>query len=352
MPNRAWLVQELLSGRRRSFGASLARGALWTLSVPYRAAVALRNACYDRHLRAVSRFDCPVISVGNITAGGTGKTPLVELIARHILTRTDKLALISRGYGSAGGDEKNDEAKLLEENLPGVPHVIGKDRVACASAARRKHDARVILLDDAFQHRRIARDLDIVAVDATRPFGFGHVLPRGLLRESPKSLSRADVVVITRSALVTPEEFVAVEAEVARLAPKALVVHAEEVVTAPESLAGKRVVAFAGLGNPDAFRRTVAKSGARLGAFLVFGDHHPYAEREIRVIDRVAVDEKADAILTTQKDAVKLPPGFDWHVPLVVVKMEMRLTKNADAFLRRLDEVVASSSLSPRERAG
>jgi tetraacyldisaccharide 4'-kinase len=342
MPNRAWVVQEILSGRRRSFGAALARGALWTLSVPYRAVIAFRNACYDRGLRSVSRFDRPVISVGNLTVGGTGKTPLVELIARHLLTRTDKLVLISRGYGSESEGEKNDEAKALEESLPGVPHVIGKDRVACAAAARRKHDAQVLLLDDAFQHRRIARDLDVVAVDATCPFGFGYVLPRGLLRESPKSLRRAGVVVITRSALVTPEELAAVESEVARLAPKALVVRAEESVTNAGELAGKRVVAFAGLGNPDEFRRTVTKAGAAVAAFLVFSDHHHYAERDLRVIDRVATEQRADAIVTTQKDTVKVTPGFDWHAPLVVVKMEMRLAKNADAFLRRIDEVLGN----------
>ena len=351
MPNRAFIVQEILSGRRRSVGASLARGTLLVLSAPYRLAVALRNKCYDWNLRAVHRIDARVISVGNITVGGTGKTPLVETLARHVLTRTDKLALVSRGYGADDG-EKNDEAKVLARNLPGVPHLLGKDRVACAVAARREHDARVIILDDAFQHRRIARDLDVVALDATNPFGFGHLLPRGLLRESPKSLRRAHAVVITRSALVTAEELAAIERDVARLAPGALVVHAAEEVAGPEAFAGKRAVAFSGLGNPEEFRRTLAALGVSLAAFLIFDDHHRYAERDLRVVDAVARKENAEVILTTQKDAVKLPGGFDWHAPLVVVKMEMRLTKNADAFMRRLDEVISSAPLSPRERAG
>ena len=365
MANRAWVVQEILSGWRKGFWPSLVRGLLFGLSVPYRMAISLRNRFYDRKMRAVHCVDCRVISVGNLTTGGTGKTPLVEYIARRVLARTDKVAIVSRGYGSGDG-EKSDEQLMLCENLPGVPHVTGPDRVACTVVARRKHDARVVILDDAVQHRRRGRDLDVVAVDAINPFGFGHVLPRGLLRESPRSLGRADVVVITRSALVSPEELAAVEKDVARLAPAALVVHAVEEVTLLDPLAGpadsfplgavagKRAVAFCGLGNPEAFRRTVAKLGVQLAAFLVFADHHRYRDDHLRAIDSVARSENADVILTTQKDRVRLktrqslgdgglPAGFDWQKPVLVVRMEMRLTKNADAFHRRIDDLIGDA---------
>jgi tetraacyldisaccharide 4'-kinase len=357
MPNRFFMVQEILSGRRKGFWASLLRGLLFGFSVPYRMAMGLRNCFYDRKMRAVHSVDCRVISVGNLTTGGAGKTPLVECIARRVLARTDKVAIVSRGYGSGDG-EKSDEQMMLCENLPAVPHVTGADRVVCAVVARRKHDARVVILDDAFQHRRLGRDLDIVTIDAINPFGFGHVLPRGLLRESPRSLARADVVVITRSALVSPEELAAVEKDVARLAPDALVVHAVEEVTLLEPLAGpadsfpldavagKRAVAFCGLGNPDAFRRTVSKLGVRLAAFLVFADHHRYRDDHLRAIDSVARSENVDVILTTQKDRVRLPAGFDWQKPVLVVKMEMRLTKNANAFNRRIDELIGTEPLA------
>ncbi len=355
MATRAFVVQEILSGRRRGFAAGALRAGLWLLSCPYRLGVAARNRAYDRGLRAVTRVDCRVISVGNLTVGGVGKTPLVELITRRVLEKTDKVVIVSRGYGAREG-EKNDEQMLLCENLPGVPQVSGGDRVVCAIVARRKHDARVIVLDDAFQHRRIARDLDIVAVDATNPFGYGYLLPRGLLRESPRSLARAHVVVITRSAHVTPEELAALDEKVCRLAPNALIVHAVEEVTrvepagassetlAPDALRGKSAVAFSGLGNPDQFRRTLAALGVQFKGFFVFGDHHRYETKHLRAVDSVARAENADVVLTTQKDRVKLPAGFDWQKPVLVVKIEMRLTQNEAEFLRRLDEIVGDAA--------
>ncbi len=371
MPSRAFIVQEILSGRRKGFWAALARALLGSLSLPYRLAVAMRNRLYDRKLRAVHCIDCRVISVGNLTAGGTGKTPLVEYLARHVLAKAAKVAIVSRGYGADEENEKSDEQLVLCENLPDVPHVAGADRVACAVVARRKHDARVVILDDAFQHRRIARDLDVVAIDATNPFGFGHLLPRGLLREPPESLARAHVVVITRSALVTPAELAAVEKDVARLAPSALVVHAVEDVAAvedaagnavaPDSLKARPVVAFCGIGNPEAFRRTLVGLGVGLKAFLVFADHQRYDARELSAVDRVAAAEDVAAILTTQKDAVKLktrrspsgegglPADFAWSRPLRVVKIGMRLTKNEGEFLKRIDALIADI---PSEGAG
>ena len=362
MANRAWVIQEILSGRRKGFWASLLRGALFGLSVPYHAAMSVRNGLYDRKMRAVHCIDCRVISVGNLTTGGTGKTPLVEYITRRVLAKTDKVAIVSRGYG-AEDKARNDEQTLLCENLPGVPQVSGADRVACTAAARRRHGARVVILDDAFQHRRIARDLDVVAVDATNPFGYGHFLPRGLLRESPRGLARAHVVVITRSGLVAPPELAALDETVGRLAPDALVVHAVEEITRlepldassealpPGAMKGKRVVAFCGLGNPDQFRRSLSALGVELKAFLVFADHQHYDEAHLRAVNSVAQAENADAILTTQKDRVKLktrqspgdgglPSGFDWQKPVLVVRMEMRLTHHAAEFHRRLDEVV------------
>jgi len=360
-------IHEILSGERKGILAGLLRLFLLLLSFPYRLVVALRNRLYDWKLKTVRRLDCRVICVGNLTTGGTGKTPLVEYLARYLLSRGKRLAIISRGYGGRPG-EPDDEKLILDENLPGVPHVTGKDRVACGRAACGKHGPEVVLTDDGFQHRRLARDLDIVAIDALIPFGYGHYLPRGLLRESPGSLRRAHVVVITRSKLVNPEELSRLESEISRLAPKALILHASEEILSLEGLRGegrsggavrgRHVAAFSGLGNPESFRRTLTGLGANLAAFLVFGDHHRYTLEDLKAIDAAADVENAEFILTTQKDRVKLPADFPWRHELLVVKIAVRITKGEEAFHRLIDKVIADpvavSRLSPQrgERVG
>jgi tetraacyldisaccharide 4'-kinase len=339
----------VISGERKGFRAGLLRFLLFALSLPYRAAVALRNGLYDRKLKTVHRPDCRVISVGNLTAGGTGKTPLVEYLARCLLRRPAKVVIVSRGYAAEPGGP-SDEKALLRENLPGVPHVAGKDRVRCCLTARREHDARVVLVDDGFQHRRLARDLDIVTVDALNPFGFGHFLPRGLLREPPGELTRADVVVITRSGLVSPEDLGALEKEISKLAPDALLARAVEDVVAVHDLSGKdtplrelagrRAAAFCGIGNPEGFRRTVAALGVTTVAFMVYADHHRYAASDLKAVDAAADAEHAEIILTTQKDRVKMPADFPWRHKVLVVKTGMRITRGEEELKRRLDDVV------------
>src|SRR5205823_12595962 len=148
----------------------------------------------------------PVVSVGNLTAGGTGKTPCVEYVARVYRQWEVRVAVLSRGYGSHGG--LNDEALVLEENLPDVPHLQGADRAALAAAAVEELESEVLVLDDGFQHRRLARDLDLVLLDATNPWGHGYLLPRGLLRESPKGLKRDGVVMLTRCDQVSGDEVI------------------------------------------------------------------------------------------------------------------------------------------------
>ena len=195
----------LISGQRRGVQAAVLRGLLRAAETPYTLAVRWRNRQYDRGRKPVERVDVPVISVGNLTLGGTGKTPLVEWLARWFRQRGVRVTIISRGYGAEAG-ARNDEALELEQKLPDVPHVQNADRVAAAKMAIEEFDCQLILLDDAFQHRRIHRDLNIVVVDALEPFGFGHVFPRGALREPLSGLRRADMVVLSRADLVQPAE--------------------------------------------------------------------------------------------------------------------------------------------------
>jgi tetraacyldisaccharide 4'-kinase len=161
----------------------LQRLGLRAVSVPYGLAVRVRNWLYDRGWKRVVRAAVPVVSVGNLTLGGTGKTPCVEYVARFYRRLDLRVAILSRGYGSRAG--RNDEALVLEENLPDVPHLQGPDRAALAAIGVEELESEILVLDDGFQHRRLARDLDLVLIDATEPWGYGYLFPRGLLREPP-----------------------------------------------------------------------------------------------------------------------------------------------------------------------
>jgi len=349
MSRSADTIRDILSGKRRGFRARLVRLLLFPMSHIWRSAVAMRNRLYDWKLRRVHQVDCRVISVGNLTTGGTGKTPLVETLARMLHADGVNVVVVSRGYGRKRG-RKSDEQLLLGENLAEIPHVTDPDRVAAAREAIRKHNAEVVIMDDGFQHRRLRRDLDIVTIDATNPFGYGHILPRGLLREPPKSLRRADVAVITRSKLVPPQEPPRLEATLREIAPALLVVHAEEEVLGlrkpdgtmlpAKNVREKHVVAFCGIGNPEGFLLTLTNLGARVDAFFAFSDHHRYRKRDLDAVNAEAHIENADMILTTQKDAVKIDAGFHWQQELLVVRIGCRITRGQDVLKERIDAVV------------
>jgi tetraacyldisaccharide 4'-kinase len=262
-----------------------------------------------------TRVGVPVVSVGNLTLGGTGKTPCVEHIARFYRAKGWRVALLSRGYGAGQGP--NDEAQVLAENLPGVPHLQGADRVALARTAVEELESEVLVLDDGFQHRRLARDLDIVLIDATCPWGHGHLFPRGLLRESPHNLRRAGLIILTRCDQVAVEQRRRLRNEVVRLAPDAPIlgthhqpvelINGEQQTASLTELRSRPVAAFCGIGSPEAFRRTLMDRGATLSDFRIYADHHPYSQTDVEELQRWAGRQPADAlVLTTQKDLVKL----------------------------------------------
>ena len=249
----------LISGERRGFGALLQRIVLSAFALPYSVAVRLRASASTAAGWRLGKSAVPVVSVGNLTAGGTGKTPCVEYVAGFYRQRDLRVAVLSRGYGTASGP--NDEALVLEENLPDVPHLQGADRSALAAAAVEELESEILVLDDGFQHRRLRRDLDLVLIDATRPWGYGRLLPRGLLREPVTGLRRAGVVVLTRCDQVAPAERARIRERVRRSAPKVPVAESShravelrnsERTTAPlDGLRLGPVAAFCGLGNPD-----------------------------------------------------------------------------------------------------
>lgn len=333
-----WLV-DLLSGRDRSVAASLLRGSLSCAAPFYGIAVRLRNLAFDRGWRTVRHVPVPVIGVGNLTTGGTGKTPLVAWITNFLAAAGRQPAIVSRGYRSLdeGG---NDEKRLMDQLCPGIPHLQNPSRFHAASTAIAEHGAKAIVLDDAFQHRQLHRDLDVVLVDAIQPWGFGHLLPRGLMREPKSGLSRAGIVILTRCEQVSSEERARLRQEVARWTSAPIVestfrasgfINAAGDSLAVEALPGDRAASFCGVGNPDGFRRTLAEIGLSAGTtpHRSFPDHHHYNSADLDDLARWGASHSAMALVTTRKDLVKIPHTDLGGIPLWGVDLTLDFTDAA-----------------------
>lgn len=327
--------REIVSGRRRGLGAWLIRGMLWLASGPYAWAVSYRNRQYDRTPARVWPVEVPVICVGNITTGGTGKTPLVAWLARWLRAKDVRVSIVSRGYGATQGGP-NDEALQLEQALPDVPHVENADRFAAARLAIDELDTQLILLDDGFQHRRLARDLDIVLLDALNPFGHGYLLPRGLLRESLAGLSRAQVIGLSRADLVTAAERSRIRQTVARYAPSAVWIELRHAPKAVVNASGERLplsalddkslAAFCGIGNPDGFRATLNRLTGELVGFREFVDHYDYQRDDLGALARWAQAMGAKWLVCTEKDLVKIGADAIEGVPVYAIAIELEIT--------------------------
>lgn len=331
------------------------------LSVLYGGAIGVRNLYYDRVHSAVHRAGIPVISIGNLTVGGTGKTPLVIEVVRRLQALGRRPAILTRGYKSTAG-ETADEVLECHAALPVVPVIVNPDRVAGAVAAQREHNADCLVLDDGFQHRRLARDLDIVLIDALRPWGGGWMLPAGRLREPRSSLGRASVVVITRANQAAPGAADAIEAELRSHFGELLLradVEADVLVTRderrapPGELAGRKVLAVCGIGNPQSFEKLVSTLTGTVGRTIAFADHHRYSATDVTTLCAAAHQYGAELVVTTRKDWVKLAPLWsDAQVNLVRLDVRMALHGAVEEFDARLREVVGqdrgSAVVAPR----
>ena len=369
----------------------------WILAPPsalYGLAVSARNGLYDAGVLRAERLTVPVVCVGNLTTGGTGKTPLVAAIAER-LSAVVPLAILTRGYGGRAGAGPlllvnghleapdglapagepthdpadpavaGDEPVLLSRQLPTVPIVVGADRRRTGRFAVERLGARLVLLDDGFQHRRLARDLDIVALDAMDPFGTYHMLPSGLLREPFTALRRAGMVVVTRSHPDDPLE--TLRKVVARMNPAAPVFRAwhRPVAIVPvlagtdaapgfdpariadparsvdpgrsvEWIRGRPLAAFCGIGNPAGFVSLLESLGARVVAFRPWRDHHRYTREEIEGLASEAARAGAEAILTTEKDAVRIPriSTNGAVLPLLALRVRCEIERPEEFFAR------------------
>lgn len=338
-------VQGSWAADRTKSGMAPLRAILGIFSLPYRGGVAARNRLYDLGLLRQEKLPCPVISVGNLTVGGTGKTPTVILLANQLRENGRRPAVLSRGYGGRAGapvsivsdenrvlmgwGEAGDEPVLIARALPGVPVLTGAERCLTGRAAVARFGADVLILDDAFQHRQLFRDLDIVLINAARPFGNGRLLPGGPLREPKASLRRAHLIIRTGAEgdPVEPLE------EIAAGLPSFRGIHRPQGICEgrtgrllpADSLQGEKVCAFAGIGRPEIFRRSLIALGAHIVSFQSFADHHPYTSTDIGALMRLAAETGAERIVTTEKDGIRLGdfPDFLTEVSLLRIRMEI-----------------------------
>jgi len=350
--------RELISGRSRGPVAGVARSALSFASAFYGAAVGARNWAYDVGALRTWTAAVPVISVGNLTAGGTGKTPIVAVLVDWFASRGFRPVILSRGYRAHAG-AVNDEKLVLDQLCPGVVHLQGASRVESASLACQQHGAQVLVLDDGFQHRRLFRQVDLALVDALDPWGGGRLLPRGLLREPRTALRRADAVILTRADQCTPAEkgvlideirhFGRGEAPIEAVFRPTGLINSEGSGTRVDSL--DSVAAFCGIGNPEGFRRTLADAGVgKIAAFRAFRDHHHYTEADLDDLAGWARHHGAAALVTTQKDLVKIPrrclgdlPHLG-NLPLWALAVRAEFTAGQDRLTKLLQDLATRIS--------
>ncbi|MEG6585072.1 tetraacyldisaccharide 4'-kinase [Dendrosporobacter sp. 1207_IL3150] len=362
-------LYKLVHGDKQGILAKSALKILYFLSLVYGSGVSLILLLYKRGILKRHRLNCRVISLGNITVGGTGKTPTAQLLAAAIRDMGYRVVILNRGYragfkeevGLVSDGEKiymsvseaGDEAYLLAKNLPGVPVVIGRDRTISGEYAVQELKADVVILDDGYQHWKLARDLDIVLIDALNVFGNSYMLPRGTLREPLSNLSRASVCLLTKVDQATDGARNVIRDTIALYNKSALVV---ESIHSPkcfieiaewykgvryknislDTFGGQTLVAFSAIGNPTSFEQTITDLGPRVVDSIRFPDHHDYTMAEMHAIMQSAVEKGADALVTTEKDAVKIPAEFihsDRQLPVYVLGIEVQFLEGYDDFM-------------------
>ncbi|MEI8366222.1 MAG: tetraacyldisaccharide 4'-kinase [Parachlamydiaceae bacterium] len=352
---------KVITGKKKGLVASTLRGILWLMSWPFRLVIACRNWIFDQGW--VCRYYPPVpvvISIGNIVVGGTGKTPVTLLIAQEFYQEFC-IAVLSRGYRSQA--EKlpipivlckgegpmqsaafcGDEPFLIAQNLPKAFVIVGKNRHKASDIAA-KAGAQLILLDDGMQHRRLARDFEVVVMDASDPFGQGYFLPRGLLRESVKSLSRADFIILNHT--IDAASFATIKGHIARYTPAPVVGTKMEVVQVETfdgerivSIKGKKVGIFCCIAHPEYFQRTIIQEGGEIVSSLFAADHTNLGAKALAEFAKKCKVAGAELLLCTEKDRVKIMDVKGLDLPIAWVKMRLSLMEGAAEWTRFMDNI-------------
>lgn len=376
---------DLIYGRRDGSEAPLFAGTLRLLSYLFEVIVRARGKLYQARVLRNHHLGCLVIVVGNLTVGGTGKTPVVEKLARSLAERGRTVGILSRGYKSKreplpkkwmrwllhrdppppkvvsdgqsillDSESAGDEPYMLARNLPGVVVLVDKDRVKAGLYAIRHFGVDTLILDDGFQYFRLKDHLQLLLVDKTNPFGNRRLLPRGILREPVDQLKRASYIFLTKSDGSPQPELLRL---IRRYRPNTDLIEcahsAKYLQPLPDGeqlplahLHGKRVAAFCAIAVPESFYAFLTQAGAELAATRYFLDHHRFSARELHTIANEARQAGAEMLLTTEKDAVRLPADFDPGLPLLFLRMEIEIIGGVKDF----DEAV-SRICFPRRRA-
>ncbi len=384
-------LTDIILDRREGSGAWLWQVVLRGLSFIYGGVVRFRLHAYEHRLFRARSLGVMVVSVGNLTVGGTGKTPVVELLSKALAARGRRVAVLSRGYKSKQppllrrlrdallrrkkrrwprlvSDGKSllldsrmagDEPYMLAKNLRDCAAVlVDKDRVRSGAHAIRRLGVDTLVLDDGFQFLRLKQRVNVVLVDSTAPFGNRHMLPRGILREPPSSLRRADWIFLTKCRDGKMEDLVA---EIRRRNPTAGLILCrhkplhlrnvvDETIKPLETLCNLRVGALSAIARPESFEQALEEHGADVVIRTHFEDHHRYTLREIkRFLDRCSRRD-LDACVTTEKDAVKFPPLADTPVQIYFLRMEIEILGGHDSWLEFLDLVGGRCSFRPQPK--
>jgi len=342
--------------KEKPLGERILLFPLYLLSLPYGWAVGARSLFYSLRLLKTKTLPCPVVSVGNLTVGGTGKTPLVMMLARGLMDRGISVAILSRGYKGTktsepvvsdgksiflSPEESGDEPFLMAQVCKGVPVLIGKDRFANGRVALQRFGIKGLLLDDGYQHLPLHRDLDILLIDSHIGFGDHHLLPRGILREPLSRLRRAHLFLLTK--VDDLEASRPLEKKIHEIHPGAQVFHShfqpmslvdpkgeqEELY----ALKGKKILALSGIANPNDFSSLLRKCEMEIVSEAIFPDHHFYMSKDLSSIKEKS--KGVDWIVTTEKDMLKLRTlGID-HLPIRSLRIEMKIWEE-EAFLKRI----------------
>ncbi len=381
---------DVISGRNKSFAAFIARRVFWGASLLFEAIVRVRVAYYLSGKAKQADFASMVVSVGNLTVGGTGKTPVVEKLSRELCATDRQVAILSRGYKSKSLKEpqswpniskvqsydivpkvvsdhdklylkppySGDEPYMLAKNLPGVAVLVDKDRVKAARFAISHLGSNTIVLDDGLQYLKLRHSFDIILLDQNAPFGTDAMLPRGTLREPPRHLRRANLIVITKCK--TPDNSALIK-RIRKYNKTAGIVECKHEAVEIQSLyteerhslnylEGKKVAAVSGIAVPQSFESLLEKQGADILFHRTFSDHHHFKPKEIKNFTKRSIQEKADLIVTTEKDAVRFPPDADSpDIPIYYLRIEIQILKGQEHWDNAIETITGKDFQHPVE---
>lgn len=378
---------DVILERREGGRANALKFVLGGLSIVYAALVQGRLLLYRHRFLRAQELGCQVVSIGNLTVGGTGKTPVAEMLARELTRRGRRVAILSRGYKSVprpfsqrlrnkflksrelfpprivsdgqkvllDSRRAGDEPHMLAKNLPGVCVLVDKDRVKSGLHAIRHYDADLLLLDDGLQYQRLRHGVDIVLVDSQSPFGNEHLLPRGTLREPPANLRRASYIIVTKSGPDPDEKLLS---RLRNLNPMAAIIecnhapkHWRNLRTGEklplDSMRGKHVGALSGIARPESFEQGVRELGAHVEITKSFADHHRYTKKEILRFLEWCDRRSLDALVTTEKDAVRFPDIDDPAVPMLYLRVEIEILRGQKHWDELLERVAGKIRSQP-----